>query len=79
MPGLGHIRRIAETWLPAATGPDGGRQITRAAISFAVAWTVGPSRPVSSLIVAGDHGIDTLTAATTSPERGPDDQHGRLR
>jgi hypothetical protein len=44
-------------------------QITRVAISFAVARTVGPSRLTSSLIAAGYQGIATLTAATTSPER----------
>jgi len=57
---------------PAQASADARRarlHITRAAISCAVAWMVGPSRVTSSLMVAGDQGIDTLTAATTSPER----------
>jgi hypothetical protein len=42
--------------------------MTRAAISLAVAWMMGPSRLTSSVMVAGDQGIATLMAAATSPE-----------
>src|SRR5262249_7034609 len=44
----------------------GRLQMTRAAISLAVAWTMGPSRLTSSVMVAGDQGIATLMAAATS-------------
>ncbi len=50
-------------------GQPGAAQITLAAICFAVAWMVGPSRATRSLIATGDHGVATLTAATTWPVR----------
>jgi hypothetical protein len=56
---------------PGRTGlaAPGGAQITLAAICVAVPWMVGPSWTTSSFMAAGDHGMATLTAATTSPER----------